>query len=72
MLLSYNEFKKESFNIGDKVLIEFWYKDIITPVKILEKKGKKYLVSHNIEESKLKNAPDEWIKSIDIIDFLRK
>jgi hypothetical protein len=67
-LLEYSSFYKE----GDIVLIEYWYNHMITPVKIIEKKSKKSLkVSHNISESKIKNAPDEIIKNTEIIDILR-
>jgi hypothetical protein len=59
------------YNVGDIVLIEYWYKDIIVPVKILEKKGGYYKVTHNIPSSKLFNAPDEKIKTSDIIDHYR-
>jgi len=62
---------KNFFKEGDKVLIEYWYNDMITPVLIKEKKGRKYLISHNIPESKIQNAPDELIKSSDIIDHFR-
>ena len=63
--------KKEFYKKDDKVIIEYWYNDIITPVKILEVTGRKFLITHNISESKLKNAPDEYIKSSDIIDNFR-
>jgi hypothetical protein len=66
-LLEFRNFYKEN----DKVLIEYWYKDIITPCVIREKSGRKYLISHNIDESKIKNAPDEWISQNDIIDHYR-
>lgn len=64
--------KKNFFNVGDTILIEYWYKPsgkdrFITPVKIKEKKGRKYLVSHDVEKSKIKNAPDELITSNKII-----
>jgi hypothetical protein len=58
---------KSFYNEGDIVLIEYWYNDMETPVKILEKVGNKYLVSHNVEQSKIKNAPDEMILKKDII-----
>ena len=67
-LLEYKDHYKE----GDIVLIEWWYKDIITPVVILEKTKNRFNVSHNIPESKIFNAPDETIKSSDIIDKYRK
>lgn len=67
-LLEFNSFYKE----GDIVLIEYWYNDIVTPVKILEKISKvSYKVSHNVPNSEIFNAPDEIIKSSDIIDFNR-
>jgi hypothetical protein len=67
-ILEFNSF----YTIGDIVYIEFWYKPtgkekIITPVKIKEKRGNKYLVSHNVKESKIQNAPDELIKKTRII-----
>ena len=65
-ILEYKNFYKP----GDIVKIQYWYKIImpnglplITPVKILEKKGNKFLVSHNISQSKIQNAPDEMIKT---------
>lgn len=60
--------KKDYYKIGDLVLIEYWYNDIITVVKIIEIIGRKYKVTHNIEQSKIFNAPDEVIKYSDIID----
>ena len=67
-LLEFKSFLKE----GDNVLIEYWYNDMVTPVKILEKLSKvSYKVSHNVSNSKISNAPDEIIKSTDIIDFSR-
>ena len=63
---------KSFYNEGDIVLIEYWYNDMITPVKIVEKVSKvSYKVSHNVPNSKIQNAPDEIIKSSDIIDFSR-
>jgi hypothetical protein len=67
-LLEFKSFYKE----GDTVLIEYWYNDMVTPVKIVEKISKvSYKVSHNVPNSEIKNAPDEIIKSSDIIDFSR-
>jgi hypothetical protein len=63
---------KNYFQEGDKVLIEYFYNDMVTPVQILEKQGRKYLVSHNIPESKIQNAPDEFIKKSDVISVFRK
>ena len=67
-LLEYKSFYKEE----DIVLIQYWYNDMITPVKILEKVSKrKYKISHKIEQSKIFNAPEEDINISDIIDFAR-
>lgn len=67
-ILEFKSFYKE----GDIVLIEYWYNDIITNVKIIEKLSKvSYKVSHNVPNSKIFNAPDEIIKSSDIIDISR-
>jgi hypothetical protein len=63
---------KSFYNIDDTVLIEYWYNDMITPVKIIEKVSKSsFKVTHNVPQSKIQNAPDEIIKSSDIIDKLR-
>lgn len=63
---------KSFYNEGDIVLIEYWYNDMITPVKIVEKiSSKSYKVSHNISQSKIQNAPDEVVKTTDIIDKYR-
>jgi hypothetical protein len=67
-LLEYKSF----YNEGDIILIEYWYNDMITPVRIIEKVSKQsYKVTHNIPNSKIKNAPDEIIKTKDIIDIAR-
>jgi hypothetical protein len=66
-LLEFKNYYKE----GDIVLIQYWYNDMITPVRIVEKNKRTYKVSHNIPESKIFNAPDESIKSSDIIDYYR-
>lgn len=66
-LLEFKSYYKE----GDIVYIEYWYnKNIITPVKIKAKQGRKFLVSHNISESKIQNAPDELLKPTQIISKL--
>jgi len=62
---------KSFYNVDDIVIIHYWYNHMITPVKIIEKKGSKYLVSHNTPESKIKNAPDELLKLGDIISLYR-
>lgn len=63
---------KEFYKVGDKVLIEYWYNDMITPVIITEQVSKqKFKVSHNVEGSQIKNAPDEIIKKADIIDLYK-
>jgi hypothetical protein len=62
---------KSFYNVDDIVIIHYWYNNDICPVKIIEKKGSKYLVSHNISESKIKNAPNELLKIGDIISLYR-
>ena len=59
---------KSFYNVNDIVLIHYWWNHMVTPVKILEKRGNKYLVSHNNDFSKIKNAPDEFILVSSIID----
>lgn len=67
-IAEFNQFWKE----GDVVLTHYWYNDMITPVKILEKVSKSsYKVSHNTPQSKIQNAPDEVLKSSEILDILR-
>ena len=68
-ILEYKKFT--SYQPGDIVNIKYWYNRMITPVKILEKKGKSFLVSHDIKQSKIQNAPDEMIKSHEIISPYR-
>jgi hypothetical protein len=63
---------KSFYNVGDVVIIEYWYRDIITPVKIVEQiSSRSFKISHNVPNSKIFNAPDEIIKSSDIIDISR-
>jgi hypothetical protein len=63
---------KSFYKVGDVVLIEYWYKDMLTPVKIVEQTSpRSFKVSHNIQNSKIFNAPDEIIKTSDIIDIAR-
>jgi hypothetical protein len=63
---------KNYYKEGDIVLIEYWFNDMITPVKIVEKLKRSYKVTHNISQSEIFNAPDEVIKSSDIIDKLNQ
>ena len=82
-ILEYKKWKP-SYEVGDVVLVEYWYLDEedcskhlykelpLTPVKIIEKLSKlSFKVTHNIPNSKIKNAPDEVIKLNDIIDYHR-
>ena len=63
---------KSFYKIGDIVLIEYWYNDIITKVKIIEQTSpRSFKVTHNIPQSKIQNAPDEIINTSDIIDMAR-
>ena len=67
-IVEFNSFYK----VGDIVLIEYWYNDMVTPVRVIEQVSPRtFKVSHNIEQSKIFNAPDEIINSSDIIDHFR-
>ena len=67
-IVEFNQFYK----VGDQVLIEYWYGDMVTPVKIIEQVSPRtFKVSHNITQSKIFNAPDEIISTKDIIDSFR-
>ncbi len=68
LILEFNSFRYE---VDEIVLIKYWYNDMITPVKILSKKGGYITISHNIKESKIWNAPEQRIKSNQIIDIYR-
>ena len=82
-ILEYKKWKP-TYEVGDTVLIEYWYLDDeecspylykelpLTPVKIIEKLSRvSYKITHNIPNSKIKNAPNEIIKSVDIIEYYR-
>ena len=66
-ILEYKTFHKEN----DLVLIHYWYNGMVTPVSIIEKRGNKCLVSHDVEQSKIRNAPNETVKTSDIISTYR-
>lgn len=66
------KYNTKTFKVDDYVLMEYWYNDILTPVKIIDKTGRTYLVSHNIEESEIQNAPDEKITKERIVDHFRE
>jgi len=53
---------------GDLIIIEYWYNGMLTVCKIEDIIGRRYKISHNVESSKIKNAPDEVISTTDIID----
>jgi hypothetical protein len=73
-ILEYKKYKP-TYEVGDVVLIEYWYlneedcspylyKELpLTPVKIIEisKSKRKFKVSHNTPDSEIKNAPDEIV-----------
>lgn len=63
-ILEYGSYFKDS----DTVVIEYWYNGMLTPVKIIGKKRGRFLVSHDVDQSKIRNAPDEWVRTSDIID----
>ncbi len=66
-MLYITEFKS-FYKLNDTVLIEYWYNNMITPVTIIDKKGNKFLISHNNKHSKIRNAPNELISKSEIID----
>jgi len=55
------------YKVGDVVYISYWYNGMITPVRIKEIRGRKYLVDHRVDSSQIKNAPAELITRKDII-----
>ena len=57
--------------VGDVVIIEYWYNNMITNVTIKDIIGRKFLISHDTPGSKIHNAPDELILKSDIIDFYK-
>jgi hypothetical protein len=68
LILEFNNFYKKN----DIVLIKYWYKIpnkkfFFTPVRIKSVRKDGYLISHNISESKIQNAPDELIPATKII-----
>ena len=66
------KYNSASYKVGDYILIEYWFQDLLTPVKIVDKQGRTYKVTHNIEESEIQNAPDEKITKGDIVSHYRK
>jgi len=81
-LLEYKSYKP-SYQVGDTVLIEYWYLDEpdcderlhreipYTPVKIMEKIGRSFKVSHSVPQSRISGAPDEIVRNSEIIDYAR-
>lgn len=69
--LKYLTESKNFYEKGNIVIIEYWYNGMLCPVEIIDCIGRKYKVSHNVENSKIKNAPDEVISSRDIIDKVK-
>lgn len=67
LLESKNFYKKD-----DKILIQYWYNGMLTPCLIKERIGNKFLISHNVEGSKIRNAPDEKISTKDIVSKYNK
>ena len=59
---------KSFYNVDDIVVVEYWYNGMLTPVKITERRGSKVVISHNIKQSKIQNAPDELIALNKILD----
>jgi len=72
MMIILESFKSFKYKEDDVILIHYWWDNHITPVRIVEKKGRKYKISYNVDACKIKNAPEEWIALDDIIDIYRK
>lgn len=66
------KYKTSSYKVGDYVLLEYWYREFLTPVKLIDKHGRKYTASHDIAESEIQNAPDEIITKDMIVDHFRE
>jgi hypothetical protein len=66
-ILEFTSFYKK----GDIVLIKYWYNKMVTPVRIKSVRKDGYLISHNINESKIQNAPDELLPATKIISPYR-
>jgi hypothetical protein len=66
------EYTKFQYKPDDIVLIHYsLIGNMVTPVKILKRDGNGFLITHNIDESEIFNAPDEKIKSTEIIDYFK-
>lgn len=59
--------KSKYYKENDIVYIEYWYNQMVTPVVIKQINKNKLIVSHNIKESRIMNAPDETISRKSII-----
>lgn len=66
------KYNTNNFKEDDIVLIEYWYNDLLLPVKIIKKDGRKYHISFDIAENSLQKAPEQIIKKEDIVDHYRK
>jgi hypothetical protein len=66
------KYKTSSYKVNDYVLLEYWYGEFLTPVKLIDKHGRKFTASHDIAESEIQNAPDEMITKDMIVDHFRK
>lgn len=60
---------KSYYSEGDIVYIEYWYNGMLTPVTLLERIGRSWKISHQNQYSTIFNAPDEIIKTSDIVDY---
>tara|TARA_R110000772_G_scaffold66676_3_gene148353 strand:+ start:2770 stop:3984 length:1215 start_codon:yes stop_codon:yes gene_type:complete len=66
------KYKSNSYKVNDYVLLEYWHREFLTPVKLIDKHGRKFTASHDIEESEIQNAPDEIITRDMIVDHFRE
>lgn len=74
-MLTFKEYLKENaksrysnnYRVGDIVYIRYWLTGDMTPVKLKEKIGNSFLVSHKVENSHYFNAPEHTVKKDDIV-----
>lgn len=52
---------------GDIVTIRYWATGDIVPVKIISKKGNKYVVDFSVDQNPIPNAPNLTVSSGDIV-----
>ena len=63
----------QSYKVGDTVMIRYWLSGDVTPVRIVENPTNNYfIVSHKVEDSHFRNAPDQGIKVSEIMGYYNR